>query len=284
MAPLSTPGASPAQGLCPRGALLGLLQPSLPLLLLQGGDGLRAGGTTGVPLLPARASRLLPWDRALWSDVPPLPRGAAAFITAIHSHSMRAASRFGLLLLSLLLFGGRRAGPVLPTEGGMVMRGVGPIGQGGGWELGGCAGGEAEGWCVRAGQGESRGQPAGQEQRLKQAKSQTDSRNPSFPPHPGCRSAAPTWLHPRHKPRKHNQALLQELPGHWAHTAHGCCYSTGTAETWNESQTCPEPPAARRCSMHSQSLHSADSQSDGCRSRAESCQLQRPSDTAPPGK
>lgn len=36
--------------------------------------------------------------------------------------------------------------------------------------------------------------------------------------------------------------------------------------------------------MHSQSLHSADSQSDGCRSRAESCQLQRPSDTTPPGK
>lgn len=154
---VSLPGA--AQGLCPRGALLGLLQSSLPLLLLQGGDGLRAGGTTGVPLLPARASRLLPWDRALWSDVPPLPRGAAAFITAIHSYSMRAASRFGLLLLSLLLFGGRRAGPMLPTEGGMVMRGVGPIGQGGGWELGGCAGGEAEGWCVRAGQGESRGQP-----------------------------------------------------------------------------------------------------------------------------
>lgn len=93
----------------------------------------------------------------------------------------------------------------------MVLRVVGPIGQGGGWEPGGCAGSEAEGWCVRAGLGEGGGQPAGQEQRLKQAKSQTNSRNLPSPPHPGCRSSALTWLHPRHKPKKHNQALLQEL-------------------------------------------------------------------------
>lgn len=93
----------------------------------------------------------------------------------------------------------------------MVLRGVGPIGQGGGWEPGGRTGSEAEGWCVRAGLGEGGGQPAGQEQRLKQAKSQTNSRNLPFPLHPGCRSSALTWLHPRHKPKKHNQALLQEL-------------------------------------------------------------------------